>query len=371
MEQTPAEGPPMSKNRLKKLRRDQEWEANREKRKAIRKEKQKERKERKRAVRDQAAAQKQNGTGDSAIEKAPTAVKGVKEHQGPRHVQVPVTIVLDCGFEDLMTDSEHKSLASQITRCYSDNHKAPYQAHLVISSFGGHLKERYDTVLAGHHRSWKGVRFLEQDCMEAADQAKAWMRAPDGGHLAGALAPSDEASAETEDRTSADEVVYLTSDSPHTLSSLSPYSTYIIGGIVDKNRHKGICYKKAMNNGVKTARLPIGEHMQMTSRAVLTTNHVNEIMLRWLECGDWGEAFMKVMPKRKGGVLKQTSAKEKRVASPVTPDIQSQDSSSEEGGVPVGEATERGGMLDQDQDLTNNKRHQDSPPAEVFSERAS
>jgi tRNA (guanine9-N1)-methyltransferase len=27
-------------------------------------------------------------------------------------------------------------------------------------------------------------------------------------------------------------------------------------------------------------------------------------MLKWLECGDWGEAFMSVIPKRKGGQLR-------------------------------------------------------------------
>ena len=42
----------------------------------------------------------------------------------------------------------------------------------------------------------------------------------------------------------------------------------------------------------------------MTSRFVLATNHVAEIMLRWLELGDWGKAFLQVVPKRKGGVLK-------------------------------------------------------------------
>jgi tRNA (guanine9-N1)-methyltransferase len=31
---------------------------------------------------------------------------------------------------------------------------------------------------------------------------------------------------------------------------------------------------------------------------------VHEIMLKWLECGDWGEAFMSVIPKRKGGQLR-------------------------------------------------------------------
>jgi len=105
------------------------------------------------------------------------------------------------------------------------------------------------------------------------------------------------------------EIVYLTSDSPDTLTALSPYSTYIVGGLVDKNRHKGICYKIACERGIKTAKLPIGEYMDMQSRKVLATNHVVEIMIRWLECGDWGEAFMKVIPKRKGGKLREGEQK--------------------------------------------------------------
>jgi tRNA (guanine9-N1)-methyltransferase len=32
-------------------------------------------------------------------------------------------------------------------------------------------------------------------------------------------------------------------------------------------------------------------------------------MVHWLECGDWGEAFMKVMPKRKGGKLREEGEK--------------------------------------------------------------
>ncbi len=296
---------PLSKNKLKKLKRDQDWEANRDKRKTLRKEKQKDKKLRNRAAREDAALQSSAVTEDT--QEANNNDEGEsRRHHRPQPVQLPITLVIDCGFDDLMVDAERRSLGAQITRCYSDNNHAPYKAHLVISSFGGDLKERFDNLLEGHHRSWKGVKFIEEDFVEAASQAGDRMRQTDSGRLAGALAPiaSDEATPTASDHSEAGEVVYLTSDSPNTLSSLSAYSTYIIGGIVDKNRHKGICYKKAMDRNVKTAKLPIGDYMQMSTRAVLATNHVVEIMLQWLECGDWGEAFLKVMPKRKGGVLK-------------------------------------------------------------------
>ena len=298
-----AEAPPLlSKNKLKKLKRDQEWEANRAKRKEKRREKQTEKKLRKRAARQDAAP-------NAAINQTPGPENGLEQKRAEAtkvarqdYSQLPITLVLDCGFDHLMMDKELKSLGAQITRCYSDNHKAPLQAHLAISSFGGHLKERFDGLLVGQYRSWKNVRFLEGDFIQAADQAKEWMRGERGGKVAGALGKEDD-SRDTRDE-SGGEVVYLTSDSPETLTQLRPYSTYIIGGLVDRNRHKGVCYKKAMDRGVRTAKLPIGDYMQMSSRFVLATNHVAEIMLRWLELGDWGKAFAQVVPKRKGGVLK-------------------------------------------------------------------
>lgn len=294
------EAPPLSKNKLKKLKRDQEWEANRAKRKEKRREKQIEKKQRKRAARQELAPNAQTPVLENGQEN-PIAVP--KKLSRQKHVQLPITLVLDCGFDDLMIDKELKSLGSQVTRCYSDNHNAPFQVHLAISSFGGHLRERFDGLLAGHHRSWKNVRFLEGDFVQAADDAKEWMRGEGGGKLAGALAKEDDPAQTSHHQGEVGEVVYLTSDSPDTLTELRPYSTYIIGGLVDRNRHKGVCYKRAMDRGMRTAKLPIGDYMQMTSRFVLATNHVAEIMLRWLELGDWGKAFLQVMPKRKGGVL--------------------------------------------------------------------
>ncbi|KAA8645979.1 tRNA (guanine(9)-N(1))-methyltransferase [Aspergillus tanneri] len=287
--------PKMSKNQLKKLRRQEQWEAQRDLRKIRRKEKAQEKKDRIRKEWDEAKKE-----GPEAVERLR------KERESTRHrfrntTLLPLTLVMDCGFDELMNEKERISLSQQLARCYSDNSRTPYRSHLVISSFDKLLKERYETVMRKTHENWKGVRFLGEDFVYAAEQAREWMKGPEGGELAGIFA--DKMDVTPKDG----EVVYLSSESPHTLTELKPYSTYIIGGLVDKNRHKGICYKRAVEKGIKTAKLPIGDYIQMTSRQVLATNHVVEIMLRWLELGDWGEAFMQVIPQRKGGTLKDSN----------------------------------------------------------------
>ncbi|KXL41845.1 hypothetical protein M433DRAFT_69207 [Acidomyces richmondensis BFW] len=291
----------MSKNQMKKLRKKQEWDAKREERKVIRKQKIAARRERKRALKAQEGFDAGSGNVNSMLMTGPKP-----PIQNP--VQLPVTFLIDCDFDDLMRDNERISLAAQITRCYSDNKNSLYRAHLAICSFTGRLRERFDNVLT-HYKQWRGVRFLECDFVEAAQSARDWMSAEQhGGKLLGtftkfaSLDESEQLKLKNEG-----EVIYLSSESDETLTELKPFSTYIIGGLVDKNREKGICHKRAMRRSVKTARLPIGEFMEMQSRKVLATNHVNEIMLKWLECGDWGEAFMKAIPKRKGGKLKSAN----------------------------------------------------------------
>lgn len=299
---TPVEGdstaPKLSKNQLKKQKRLERWEAGREDRKLKRKEKIKAKKERKRH------AWAENHANSEECQPLPARPL---RHTDGAGVQVPITVIFDCDFEDLMFENELKSLGLQITRCYSDNRKAPYRCHLAVSSFGGKLKERFDGILAKQYTSWKGVKFLEEDFVNASEMAKEWMKGEKGGAIAGALNTAKTGSEQHGEAAKAGdegEVVYLSAESDVTLERLKPNSTYIIGGLVDKNRHKGLCYKRAMDRGIKTAKLPIGEFLQMKSRQVLVTNHVLEIMLKWLEFDDWGKAFMEVIPKRKGGVLK-------------------------------------------------------------------
>ncbi|KAL3463019.1 guanine-1-methyltransferase-domain-containing protein [Aspergillus heterothallicus] len=282
----------ISKRQLRKQRQRQQWEAEREQRKAIRKEKANARKLKKRETWEEAKRQGKD-TKEELAKIFPSA-----NRKGRKSTRLPITLIIDCGFDDLMMEKERVSLAQQLTRSYSENNKSQYNSHFVLSSFNGLLRERFETALHKTHEHWKGVRFLDEDWLFAANQATEWMKGPQGGKLAGPF--EDKADAKPEDG----EIVYLSSDSSETLTELKPYSTYIIGGLVDKNRHKGICHQRATEMGIKTAKLPIGDYIQMASRSILATNHVVEIMVRWLQLQDWGQAFMQTIPPRKGGVLR-------------------------------------------------------------------
>lgn len=63
-------------------------------------------------------------------------------------------------------------------------------------------------------------------------------------------------------------LVYLTADAETILDDLDPKKIYIIGGLVDRNRWKGLTMKKAQEQGIQAARLPIGNYLKMCSSQV-------------------------------------------------------------------------------------------------------
>ncbi|KAF7721874.1 hypothetical protein EC973_003970 [Apophysomyces ossiformis] len=176
-----------------------------------------------------------------------------------------VKVILDCAFTSYMTKKELQSMQSQIVRCYSANRNAKEGMHFTVSSFDEEMKKVFDCKTSSWG-NWVNVDFTEQPYEEKFDKK---------------------------------DLIYLSADSDNVAHELEEGKTYIIGGIVDKNRYKNLCQNKAVEQGIKTAQLPIGEYIQMASRKVLTVNQVFEIMLKWLEYRDWEKAFMDVIPQRK------------------------------------------------------------------------
>ncbi|KAL0426867.1 UNVERIFIED_CONTAM: tRNA methyltransferase 10A [Sesamum latifolium] len=96
-----------------------------------------------------------------------------------------------------------------------------------------------------------------------------------------------------------EKLVYLTTDSETILDELDRKAVYIVGGLVDRNRWKGITMEKAKEQGIKNAKLPIGAYLKMSSSQVLTVNHAVEILLKFLETKDWKDLVSQVIPQRK------------------------------------------------------------------------
>lgn len=337
------EEPKLSKNQMRKLKRQKVWEERRQDRKVQRKEKRHEKTARNRLERHERAAELARAEGIDEGEALRRIVSLEKQNQ-KRNKQmyvVPVSLIIDCDFEKYMHDNELVSLGAQITRSYSMNKQGEYQAHILVSSWGGKLKKRFETVLKNTHKNWRGVSFVQEDFVEAGKVAWDIMHGPKGGKRCPTLGgddcqdgqqqsddvtadegagPGQEAAPEPDKETSSsgepvpafttDSVIYLSADSPNTLDRLEPNTSYVIGGLVDRNREKFLCQRRAEGKNIRTAKLPIGEYLQMASRQVLATNHVVEIMCKWLETGDWGKAFMEVIPRRKGGRLKGEDGEE-------------------------------------------------------------
>ena len=59
---------------------------------------------------------------------------------------------------------------------------------------------------------------------------------------------------------------------------------------------KNLCYDRAKKLKIAHAQIPKGKYLaEMTSRKILTVNHVYDILLKWAESKDWAAAISTVM----------------------------------------------------------------------------
>lgn len=190
-------------------------------------------------------------------------------------------------------------MTAQLAFCYSSNRAASRPFDMLITGLSGRMKEKLEGTKGRPHESWKGVEWWEEGYEElwAAEATPSSSSSSAAESSAPATAveettPSLPAPAtappisigisagQPRSRTPKSSIIYLTGDSPNILHTLSPGTTYILGGIVDRNRYKKLCLEKAEQAGVRHAQLPIGEFMgEMKTRKVLT---VNQVRVFWL-----------------------------------------------------------------------------------------
>lgn len=216
-------------------------------------------------------------------------------------------IILDCAWENEHNYQTLSSLVQQIVFCYGANKKAKHPCGVRLFGMGPETKTRLDKL---HCPNWKGFHAYEEDFTAHIDDW--YSRDPvvvDSVSSEAAAASSVSQEDETLDDnipaipTKKRQIVYLTSDAEETLETLDPNCAYVIGGIVDRNRLKGITYQKACTHKLRAAKLPIKEWFSLAATHVLTVNHVFEIMLNFQATQSWTDAMNAVLPKRKEAKL--------------------------------------------------------------------
>jgi len=179
-------------------------------------------------------------------------------------------ILIDCEFGDLMSKpKEWSSFSKQLRFVYERNCKTTTPFKLTFTGLDGEFGE-FVRRTNGGSENWHVVRETRTIREMLEDDA--------------------------EERT---RFVYLTGDSEHELSALEDGKVYVVGGFIDRNRHKGLTLNKARELGVAHARLPISEHLQLRGSYVLTVNQTTDVLTSYRELEDWGKAMESVVPLRK------------------------------------------------------------------------
>ena len=367
--------PGMSKNAAKKLARKQKLEETKHERRAAERLKKKQNKRARFLVAQSTATdstKRPRSSTEDDVEshgwsKKSRAAAGDKEASPKGYFDA--RLVIDCGFDELMAEKETISMTQQLMYLYSANRNAkvpfgeiiltgqdrprdclkdvhPDHLSLVpaaaaatsgtstddISSNAASMENSrigraMDGKLRGVWRRWKRVTIYKSGSIESllsttgAESSASTSRTEsiiNDRHFA------PEEARQALRRIPLSSAVYLTADTDDTLTELEPGVTYIIGGIVDKNRYKGLCRAKADRLGIRAAKLPLsqdmleavernvrsqGESIQDVSagegdtgfvgRKVLTVNQVVEILTAWTETRDWVKALEKALPRRK------------------------------------------------------------------------
>lgn len=270
--------PVISKNAQKRLMREKRLQERKKQRKEQRKAMQAQKKQERKAEREALLKtltdeQKQKLLKDRGdVMRAGRAEKRAKKEKVRSSLEnhTRFSVCIDLGWNEHMIEKERKSLARQIAYSYSA------------------LRQGVEDGLTPLALSITGIDDVMKPVLTFS--AQGWETWPVG--------LSEKSLAEYHD---VSKLVYLTHDSNDVLQQLDPNDVYVIGGIVDRNRLKCATMNKAKMLGVRTARLNLDANISLQhGTPVLTVNHCVAILLYAANGMSWKDAYLKVLPVRKG-----------------------------------------------------------------------
>lgn len=188
------------------------------------------------------------------------------EERKQRELQNP-EILIDCDFHEIMTPTEQASIAVQLAHSYSVVRKMQNRPmRLALCGVSEDLLNRLQKNSGFAQWNWT----IYTNKIEQETRPK-------------------------------DNFIYLTPDAEVELdlTLMNKDHVLVIGGFVDRNRHKGLTFKKAKELGVKTAKLPLKNFLHLIASQVLTVNHVVDILATAFDTGSWETAVKNVVPERK------------------------------------------------------------------------
>lgn len=203
--------------------------------------------------------------------------KAVIRERCQKGLSVGLKICIDCGLENNMSKKECAKLAQQIGRLYGANRKSlkPAAIHLTSLSSHGCIYTECLRVNSGFEH-YQLLRHLESH--DTLFQKE--------------------------------ELVYLSPDADLPLDTVDMNKVYVIGGLVDETVQNCVSKNRADVNQICIRRLPIVEHMVKANDSthfskILTVNQVFEALLLRSEGKTWTEVLAKVVPRRKGYIVKE------------------------------------------------------------------
>ena len=270
---------PISKNQLKKMKRQEEWKQKMEKIKAYKKEKK--RLKREEREKEELLNPKITETKKEINKDIPFKSRKQIKEEFKEKCKNGMRVIIDCDFEHLMDERCIKSMVRQIVDLYSINKYSTNPFRVILYGVGKQIKEGLEK---SDYKNWIGIEIYFKEDYPNFDK-----------FIEDILYKDDK-------RPMKDikyNIYYLSADSENNIENIDKNSTYIIGGIVDRNKYKGLSLNKAKELGINHGKFPIGEYLKLQSSQVLTTNHTFHILNEFSIRHDWKEAFVSIIPKRK------------------------------------------------------------------------